>query len=92
MHTWPSKDPNENLDYQFDWSARLEDGEVISTSQVLLASGDVVLGVSSIVGESVVVWISGGTVDGSPSVVTNRIETNRGRIYDESARLRITEH
>lgn len=90
MHSWPSKDPNEVLDYQFDWTDRLETGETISTRQVIIAEGDVVLDSSFIAGPKVTAWLSGGTA-GVTSVVTCRITTSMSRTYDESARLRIRE-
>lgn len=88
MDTWPAKDPEEVLDYQFDWTDRLVTGETISTSDFIRASGDVTLGAESFVGAFTTVWLSGGTV-GTVNVITNRITTSQGRTYDQSARLRI---
>lgn len=88
VESWPSKDPDEILDYLFNWTARLVTGETISTSVMLLASGTVTLGVATIVGTTTKVWISGGTA-GGVSVVTNRITTSASRTYEESAKLRI---
>lgn len=88
MHTWPPKDPDEVLDYQFDWSSRLDVGETISVSTFVLESGSVTLGNEALAGGLTTVWISDGDV-GSVAVVTNRITTSSGRTYDESARLRI---
>lgn len=88
MHTWPHKDPNEVLDYRVDWTGRLESGETISTSTVFRASGDVVLDSQGFVGAIVTVWLSGGT-DDSLNVLTSRIVTSAGRVYDESVKLRV---
>lgn len=88
MQSWPSKDPNENLDYQFDWSDRLVTGETISTSDFIKESGDVTLGAEDFSGALTTLWVSGGT-HGSVSVITNRITTSAGRVYDESAKLRV---
>lgn len=88
MQSWPAKDPNENLDYQFDWSDRLVTGETITASDFILESGNVTLGVETYSGALTTVWISGGT-HGTTSVITNRITTSASRIYDESAKLRI---
>lgn len=88
MHSWPTKDPNEVLDYQIDWTDRLVTGETITTSDFILESGNVTLGTETYSGAVTTVWISGGT-HGSTSVITNRITTSASRIYDESARLRI---
>lgn len=91
MQSWPSKDPQEVLDYQFDWTARLAASETITTSTFLLESGSVVLGTSSIVGALTKIWLSGGTL-GEVNVITNRIVTNQARTYDSSANLRIRSH
>ena len=88
MSSWPYKDPNEELDYQFDWAARLETGETITSSTFIKESGSIVLGASNNVGALTTVWITGGT-EGEVCIVVNRIITSAGRIYDETAKLRI---
>lgn len=88
MFSWPAKDPDEVLDYQFNWTDRLEAGETIATSTMLVASGDVVIDSESNLGEVTTVWLSGGT-DSTVSIITNRITTSALRTYEESARLRI---
>ena len=88
MDSWPSKDPDEVLDYSFDWSERLVSGETLSTSTMLLASGTVTLGANTIVGAVTKIWLSGG-VAGGVSVITNRVVTNASRTYEKSAKLRI---
>ena len=91
MHTWPSKDPDEELDYQFDWSERLEVGETISASTFILASGSVTLADPAVAGGLTTIWITGGEA-GEVNTITNRVTTSAGRIYDESAKLRIRSH
>jgi hypothetical protein len=86
--TWPAKDPNEVLDYDVDWTDRLEAGETITTSTFTVASGDVVVDDDSDAAGVCTVWLSGGTV-GTTCVILNRIETSEGRIYDQSVKLRI---
>lgn len=88
MHSWPSKDPNEVLDYQMDWTDRLLVGETIATSNFTVAAGDVVKNSQDLAGALTTVWLSGGT-EGTKCVITNRITTSAGRTYDESATLRI---
>ena len=90
MHNWPAKDPGETLDYQFDWTARLETGETILTSTMTLLSGDTTVSSPSFLGGVTTVWLSGGTVE-TASVVNNVITTSDGRTYEESARVRIKE-
>jgi hypothetical protein len=91
MLAWPSKDPDEVVDYQVNWTERLEDGESISTSDFQVASGDVDIDSDTFAGPRCTVWLSGGT-EGTACVILNRIETSEGRIYDQSVRLRIRRH
>lgn len=90
MLTWPvAKDPNEVLDYQFDWgSFRLEPGETIVTSTFPEITGTIVLGDTSIDGGFTTFWVSGGTA-GETCDITNRVTTSEGRTYDQTGRLRI---
>ncbi len=88
MLTWPAKDPDEVLDYQVDWSERLETSETISTSNFTVATGTVVKDSQSVAGGLTTVWLSGGTL-GELCTILNRITTSQGRIYDETVRLRI---
>lgn len=89
MQSFPlPKDPDEVLDYQFDWSDVLEDGETIIASNVFVAEGSVVIDSQSLAGGLVTFWLSGGEI-GERVVITNRITTNGGRTYDYSGRLRI---
>lgn len=88
MLSWPTKDPEEVLDYQLDWSDRLETGETISVSNFTIVEGTVVKDSQSVAGGLTTVWLSGGTL-GEMCLITNRITTNQGRVYDESVRLRV---
>lgn len=91
MATWPSKDPNEVLDYQVDWTDRLETGETITTSTFTVASGDVVIDDEDLATPITTVWLSAGT-EGTACVILNRVVTNAGRTYDQSVKLRIRSH
>lgn len=93
MITWPAKDPDEVLDYGFNWSADthpvLETAETILTSSWAVVSGDAVINSSSFLATGLVtVWLSAGTVD-TVCVVRNRVTTSGGRTYDQSAKFRI---
>lgn len=79
-------DPQAVLDYKFDWSAWLEDGETIIAHQV---TGDGVTVDSSSVtdgGTSVTAWVSGGTATVG-SRVTCQITTTLGRVDERSMLL-----
>ena len=88
MLTWPSKDPEEVLDYTINWNDRLETGETIVASFFEVAAGDVVIDSDSDLDGVTKVWLSGGT-DGTACTISNRIETSEGRTYDEAVKLRI---
>ena len=91
MQSWPNKDPDEVLDYQFDWASRLVTSETISTSTFVVTEGSVTMANPGILAGKTTVWLSGGTL-GEVNIITNRVETNQGRVYEESARLRIRSH
>lgn len=93
MITWPSKDPNEVLDYQLDWadpaSPRLLTGETLLTSTFTVVSGDVVINSTAFAPTGLTtVWLSGGTA-GTVCEILNRVTTSGGRTYDQTMRLRI---
>ena len=91
MLTWPTKDPNEVLDYKLDWTLRLESGETIVTSTWTVASGDVTIDSDSTGSGITTVWLSAGT-DGTPCELLNRVVTSGGRTYDQTVKLRIRSH
>lgn len=96
MLSWPSKDPNEVLDYQVNWASadnpRLETGETLLTSNFSVVSGDVVINSESFLATGLcTVWLSGGTAD-TACVILNRVTTSAGRTYDQSVKLRIRTH
>lgn len=85
----PAKDPDSTVDYAADWSAVIQTGETISTSQWitppgLTASGDTVNGTTTSV------FLSGGT-EYESYVVTNRITTSLGRTIDRSFRVKVVQ-
>ena len=77
-----SKDPNELKDYVFDWTAKLADGETVSSQTVTLIdaagttnpSNSLVSGISR-------VWLQGGT-HGSRAVWTIQVTTTGGRTLE----------
>lgn len=88
MQSWPlPKDPDAVLDYQFDWSKRLETGETIASS-TFISTGSITLTDETVSGAFTTFWASGG-VAGEVCQVTNRITTSEGRTYDQTAKLRI---
>lgn len=89
MNTWPTKDPDDVLDYQFDWTARMATNETVVASVFTVVEGTVVKGVVGFTPQGVTtVWLSGGT-PGETCLINNHIATSQGREYDETARLRV---
>lgn len=78
------RDPDSVLDFEFDWSGWLAEGETIATHDVTVAG--VVLDSDSATGAAVTVWISGGTAAVTGSA-TCRITTTQGRTDDRTIRL-----
>lgn len=88
--SWPPKDPDEVLDYQIDWSERLN-GDTISTSSWTISgtgTTPLVEDSNEVSGDLSIVWLSGGTL-GVKYTLTNRITTAAGRTMDQSVNLRI---
>ena len=81
------KDPDATLDYVWDWTDWLQEGEGISSHTVEVPDG-ITLDETSADGEKVKAWLSGGTA-GETYTVTCRITTNStpARTDDRSIRL-----
>ncbi len=76
------KDPEAVLDYGFDWSDWLADGEVISASTWTIPTGLTKVS-DSFDDNETVAWLSGGTVEEVYTIV-NHIVTSDGREDDRS--------
>lgn len=85
-----TKDPDAVLDYVFDWSAWLADGETILTHQVTVEAGDAVIDSTSQTTDTVVAWLSGGTL-GTDVELRCRVTTTEGRIDDRTIVVLIRE-
>lgn len=83
---WPNKDQNEVLDYELNWSDRL-DGDTIDTSVWTVPAG-LTKDSDEFNGPVATVWLSGGT-DGENYTLLNRITTTGGRTMDQSVKLRV---
>lgn len=83
----PTKDPNEVLDYQVDWSDRLGADE-ISTSDFSVVSGTVTIDSEDSDTTTATVFLSGGTL-GETCQILNRIVTTGARTFDQTFSIRI---
>lgn len=83
------KDPNDRLDYSFDWSEWLAQGETI-TNSVMETSVGLTIDTASNSISAATAWLIGGT-SGHVYTLTNRITTSAGRIKEKSMRIRVTD-
>lgn len=79
------KDPEENLDYQFDFSDVLTTGEVIST-YTLTVPDDITIASDANTDTAVTFWIPDGTA-GLTCTIACKIETSAGRIFKRSKEI-----
>jgi hypothetical protein len=85
--TWPDKDPEEVLDYDLDWTARLA-GDQITASTFAVRRGTVVVDSDTNDATSTKAWLSGGSL-GETCELTNHVTTAGGREWEQTVRLRI---
>ena len=88
------KDSNSRLDYKVDWADPdegpwLAEGEQIVTSTWIVPAG-IVKDDEDNTATTATVWLVGGTA-GQTYAVTNRIETNQGRVDDRTIKIFVTE-
>jgi hypothetical protein len=92
MLAWPPKAPGEVLDYDIDWSLRLN-GDTILTSNYAIITTDGVAGSLAIQSNSFLltrtkVWVNSGTL-GFTYVLQNTVTTANGDTMIESSSLPI---
>lgn len=94
MATDFTKDPDAVLDYHFDWTLWMANGDSIVNSVFIVTPG-IVAGTgangapnASFTTTNTTVWLFGGS-SGQPYVVTNRITTAQGRTDDRSITIRV---
>jgi hypothetical protein len=83
------KDPDAVLDWVWDWSEWLANGETI-TNSVFEASVGIEIQSTSNTATSATVWLAGGS-PGQPYRVSNRITTTAGRIDERTITVRVIE-
>jgi len=82
------KDPQEVLDYGFDWSDWLETGDTVDTSDWTIKPSGLTEVSDSKTDTTTMIWVSGGTV-GSKHKVTNRVLTADNRTVERSFYVKI---
>ena len=86
--TWPSKDPDEVLDYSIDWSARMANDSIVASSFIVAPGANVAIVANSYSNTMTTVWLAAGTA-GRVAKVTNHVVTAAGREFDQSVSLTI---
>lgn len=88
------KDPDAVLDYIFDWSDWLPNGDTIISSEFVISPG-LTIGPGPNGGPdqyftttNATVWLSGGS-QGQPYAVTNQVTTAGGRTDDRTITIRV---
>lgn len=84
---WPSKDPDELLDYSLNWVNALGTDTIV-TSDWSINSADLIENHKTNTATATVIWLEGGTLN-QQYTVTNTIETAGGRIFQQSVNIRI---
>jgi hypothetical protein len=85
--SWPSKDPDEVLDYSLNWSQALS-GDTIVSSDWTISDSSLVENHSTNSSTSATIWLEDGTLN-TTYTVTNTIVTAAGRTFQQSANIRI---
>jgi hypothetical protein len=83
-----AKDPSAVLDYAFDWTEWLADGETIDDFTITLQSGITSGGTDTNVGGVVTAWVAGGTA-GTYYTVACLVETSQGRTDERTIKLHV---
>jgi hypothetical protein len=83
------KDPDDELDYVFDWSDWLETGETLTTCTWSTPTG-ITQDDDDIGATTATVWLSGGTV-GETYTVGCLVTTSMGRSCERSCRILVAE-
>lgn len=84
-----NKDPAARLDYRFDWSLWLMDGETITASVWTLSPGITKDG-EEVAPTNTMVWLKDGTT-GQTYQIENKVTTNQGRVDERSFNVRVTD-
>lgn len=86
--TWPSKDPDEVLDYEIDWTTRLAGDTILTSTWTISPDSLLVKNSDTFTGSTTTIWLQGGTL-GKTYELTNRVTTAGGRTMDQTVDLLI---
>jgi len=84
---WPSKSPNELLDYQINWSAELVTDTVTSSSWTI-SDASLVEDHATTGPQTATIWLKNGTPNNTYTV-TNTIMTAGGRTFVQAVNIKV---
>lgn len=86
---WPSKDPEEVLDYSIDWTERLVSETIVTSTWSLTGDdNDLTADSDTISANRTVLWLSGGTLNAT-YYCTNQIVTSGNRTMEQTVKIKI---
>jgi hypothetical protein len=88
MIIWPNKDPDDVLDYEFDWTSKLYGDTIHSSTWIVPAP--LTKNSDSHTDGKVTIWLSGGT-EGATYKLKNLV-TTRGRTMVQTFKLPLKSH
>lgn len=83
-----SKDPDERLDFDFDFERWLPEGDTVQSAVSVLENTTAVIDETDVSSTAVKVWISGGTHTDN-GTLTVRATTTQGRVKEACAKLKV---
>lgn len=86
--SWPSKDPDEKLDYRLNWTKPLDGDLVANSAWTLSANTGLTITANSFSNTETVVWLANGHVN-KTHYITNTIHTDGGRIFTLTVSLQV---
>lgn len=87
---WPTKDPEENLDYGLDWEDELGGDKISLSTWSAPNPAGITVGDKSFTDTQTIIWLSGGTA-GQKYVFTNTIVTQGGRTAEKSVSIKVVD-
>lgn len=87
MAQWPTKYPEENLDFGLNWLPGLNSGDTIASSDWDVPA-TITAGATSFTDTTTTIWLSGGDAGLMP-VLTNTVVTAEGRTIIERVSIPI---
>lgn len=83
-----TQDPAARLDYSWDWTDLLDDGDTVVTATVTVVVGTVTATSVTIASPHVTAWVAGGAL-GETAAIVCHVTTAAGRVDERTLRLYI---